>query len=168
MTRLTFDDQCWQELQTRNPLDQPITEILQQLLDQPDDLQTFRDFWPSLCSEDTAWPAAYAALPYLVDAAEQSQGEALVDYLIFFGYLRECTHKDNVPQHLRLEFDAALQRALDLFTRSWATITCDANTFRHLLASFAALRGEINLARFLSNADCGCPHCQADLLKEYP
>jgi hypothetical protein len=70
---LSLDDPRWLDLNhrgwaqgTRYGLDPNapfVPDELARLLQDPSDLKRFRSLWPYLCSEGTAWAAAYAALP---------------------------------------------------------------------------------------------------------
>jgi hypothetical protein len=91
MRKLPLNDPRRQEFAFRNaptrraadqkPRTPMVAAELAQLLENPADLERFRELWPELCSEGTAWAAAYAAVPYVVDLARRVPPEQRVEFL---------------------------------------------------------------------------------------
>src|SRR5262245_27039958 len=78
---LTLDDPRWKELNHRgwsrgtrycmDPHAPSVPDELAKLLETPSDHGRFSSLWPYLCSEGTAWAAAYAAVPYAIEIAKR-------------------------------------------------------------------------------------------------
>ena len=72
--RLPLDHPDWAVLDHRGgtgPVpDMDVAAELRALLAAPQDETRFDNLWPWLCSENTTWPSAYVAAPYLVDLVE--------------------------------------------------------------------------------------------------
>jgi hypothetical protein len=84
-TGLPLADPRWATLQTRNGYADWVPEWLQKIADRPLDIALFSDEWPELCSEGKAWPAAYAAFPYLVQIAARVAPKKRLEYATVFG-----------------------------------------------------------------------------------
>jgi hypothetical protein len=80
--------------------------------DDPSDLELFREMWPEICSEETTYDAAFAALPYLIDLAARLGTAEADEYLIVAGLI--ATYASDVPNDLEPAFGAAMQRGLTL------------------------------------------------------
>ncbi len=90
MDLLPLNDPRWLELDHRNwfqgkrsswvPEAPFVPDELSKLRDNPADLGRFNDLWPWVCSEGTAWAAAYAVVPYAVEFAERLAPERRFDY----------------------------------------------------------------------------------------
>jgi hypothetical protein len=142
---------------------------LRHLLDHPDDLPAFQDLWPELCSEGTAWSAAYAAAPYIVEIADKLSPAQRFEHVYFVGYVAACECSDQgesfrLQPYLEGGYREALQKGLVLLTE---TLLCAHDTIqtRYLLASTAALKGHPALGRTIEMLDSGCPHCGKPLLE---
>ena len=168
MTRLPLNDARWGELMSRNGKAAFVPKRLEHLLQQPDDLAAFQDLWPALCSEGTAWSAAYAAAPYIIEIAQKLSPEQRFEHVVFIGYVAQSECFDS-GESFRLQpylmecYHHALREALVLLG---ATLVCthDADETRHLLASASALKGHRALADAIEHLDCGCPHCGKEIL----
>jgi hypothetical protein len=171
---LPLDDPRWPSLghrgwsagnRSQHDPDAPfIADELHHLLANPIDEQRFGTLWPYLCSEGTAWPAAYAAVPYLVAIAQRLRPEQRGDYLYVVGliviYSGSYGHTPaGLPDDIAIAYRQALPAALPLLTQQLATPHDHLDT-RYLLAATAALKGQIALAEFLNNLDV-LTECQA-------
>ena len=176
MDLLPLDDPRWLELEHRNwsqgkrspeAPDAPfIPNELSKLWDDPADRDRFNDLWPWVCSEGTAWAAAYAVVPYAVAFAERLAPERRFDYLYFVGLVAICSCPEGggsfeIEPFLAGSYQHALTRALPLLAQ---TLQCqhDATETRYLLAVIAALKGHTALGEVLNNMDCvsgTCPRC---------
>src|SRR5262245_135320 len=85
MGALPLDDPRWSKLDTRSGHADWVPRWLGTLLKRPDDREMFADSWPDLCSEGTAWSAAFAATPYIADLAAAVPIESRQDYVYFVG-----------------------------------------------------------------------------------
>jgi len=171
---LSLADPRWLELGHRNwspgqrPGDDPevpfVPEELSQLLADPADRARFNDLWPYLCSEDTAWPAAYAAVPYLVECARRLKPTERGDYLYVIGFIVMCSGPygqttSGLPDDIATAYRQALPEALSLITEQLATAQ-DLMETRYFLAATAALKGFPEFGEFLNNLDASL-ECQA-------
>ena len=164
---LSLDDPRWLELGHRNwapgqrPGDDPevpfVPDELRRLLAESADAGRFDDLWPYLCSEDTAWPAAYAAVPYLVELARRLAPEQRGDYLYVVGFIVICSGRyghtpAGLPDDVADAYRQALPDALSLITEQLATAQSLLDT-RYYLAATAALKGFPEFGEFLNNLD---------------
>jgi hypothetical protein len=171
---MSLDDPRWPDLGHRNwspgqrPGDDPsvpfVPEELRRLLDNPADHERFTDLWPYLCSEDTPWPAAYAATPYLVELARRLPPAERGDYLYVAGYIVMCSGSyewtlPGLPEDIVAAYLRALPQALTLLTEQLATAHGPTDT-RYLLAAAAALKGHPAFGKFLDDLDIYA-ECQA-------
>ncbi|MEU6155005.1 hypothetical protein ABZ816_33975 [Actinosynnema sp. NPDC047251] len=159
--RLPLDHPDWKTLSHRGgpegKVDVP-TE-LRALLANPGDDARFGGFWPYLCSEDTTWPAAYAATPYLVDHAAAVPATRRAGRVAVIGLIVTHSRTQSCPARLRDAHTTALGRALRLATET-VTVT-SGDDLRWGLSALAALRGAPLLAEVLANPQC--PECGVDI-----
>jgi hypothetical protein len=180
---LSLDDPRWLSLDHRGwsggrrATDDPaipfVPDELRYLAAHPADHARFEDLWPYLCSEDTAWPAAYAAVPHLVAVAGTLPPPDRGNYLYVTGWIVMCSGSygevgKEVPADVAAAYRQALPAALGLLTEQLASPHPHIDT-RYLLAATAALKGHVALAEFLNNLDvyadcqaCGEPVLEAD------
>lgn len=153
----------------RNGSGEHVARVLAHLVDHPDDRSAFLDLSPYLASEDTAWPAAYAAVPHLLDiAAKASSAEGRWDYLYRIGYIEMCDPaRNSVPESVAEVVQAAyrccLGTALKMLLQTLAELEDNTN-LHYSLAALAALEGNRSLALVINHLHMGCPHCGEDLL----
>jgi hypothetical protein len=139
---------------------------LGKLLESPSDIRRFRALWPYLCSEGTAWAAAYAAVPYAVELARRLPPELRFEYLFFVGLVVTCSCPEQgesfeLKPYLEDTCDRALDEALPLLAETLLCAHSGMET-RYLLASAAALKGHPELADVLGSIECisaQCPRC---------
>jgi hypothetical protein len=176
MTMLPLNDPRWKELShrawskgARSPFDPgapSAPEELARLMETPSDIKRFRALWPYLCSEGTAWAAAYAAVPYAVELARRLRPEQRFEYLCFIGlvvmYSRpELGESFELEPYLEDSYHRALDEALPLLLETLAG-QHDATETRYLLATAAALKGQVKLGLVLEHLGCisgQCPEC---------
>ena len=171
---LPLDDPRWLDLGHRNwspgqrPGDDPsvpfVPQELRRLQSDPADAGRFTDLWPYLCSEDTAWPAAYAAVPYLVELAGRLRPAERGDYLYVVGFVVICSGAygrvpSGLPDDIAAAYRQALRAALPLITEQLATAHGLMDT-RYYLAATAALKGYPEFGEFLNNLEASL-ECQA-------
>src|SRR6187551_2571495 len=103
---LPLDDPRWPDLyhqagtgqeQFKHDPDAPfVPDELRHLLANPDDLQRFRSLWPYLCSEGSTYPAAYAAVPYLIEIARRLPPAERTEYVVVIGLIVMFSGPDEV------------------------------------------------------------------------
>jgi len=171
---LTLDDPRWPSLDHRGwsdggrsrDEDAPfVPDELRHLQANPTDRARFQVLWPYLCSEDTSWPAAYAAVPYLVAIAEGLRPADRGDYLYVVGLIVMCSGEyghvwPGIPDDVTTAYRAALPTALTLLTEQLATPHGLTDT-RYYLAAAAALKGHTGLAELLNDLNfyTECQEC---------
>jgi hypothetical protein len=170
---LSLDDPRWKGLNHRGwsggaryhlDPDAPfVLDELSQLLEKPSDLKRFRSLWPYLCSEGTAWAAAYAAVPYAVELARRVEPSQRFEYLYFVGLVVMCSCPEEgdsfaIPPDLEDSYRRALAEALPLLAGTLA-VPHDLQETRYLLAVSAALNGHVNLGRVLNRLEFICAKC---------
>jgi hypothetical protein len=146
---------------------------LAKLAEAPSDIERFRDLWPYLCSEGTAWAAAYAAVPYIVELAKRLPHQRRFEHLYFLGsvVMSSCPERGEsfaIKPYLAESYRRALAEALPLLAETLVG-RHDLTATRYLLAAAAALKGHPKLGEVLDNLDCihqRCPRCGEDVYPE--
>lgn len=156
---LDLDHRGWSagrrsELDRETPF---VPDELHHLLANPGDQQRFTSLWPYLCSEGTAWPAAYAAVPYLVEVARQLPPAERTDHVYVIGLIVMCsgpygTTPAELPDDIATAYLHALPQALTLLTETLST-PHDLVMTQYLLAAAAALKGHVTLAHVLDELE---------------
>ncbi|MFI9580585.1 hypothetical protein ACIHCQ_01765 [Streptomyces sp. NPDC052236] len=176
---LPLDDPRWAALDHRNwsqgqgGPDAPfVPDELRHLLAHPTNGERFDDLWPYLCSEGTAWPAAYAAVPHLVTIARGLPPARRDDYLYVVGLVAMCSGEyGETPADLANDiadaYRRALPEALTLLAEALATAEHDQISTRYLLAATAALKGHTEYAEILNELDvyAECQSCGEPMLE---
>jgi len=161
---LSLDDKRWGELELRNGSASNLPDKLRCLLNNPSNDDIFPDLWPELCSEDTAWSAAYASVPYIYEIAKKRPPDNRVEHLFFIGYVVMSTGKDShIPQYLIRAYKEAVDKTLSLISES-LSFRHDKDQTRYLLSACAALMDHVKLGKVICNINFGCPHCGEDIL----
>jgi hypothetical protein len=173
---LPLDDPRWPSLDHRNwskgqgaPF---VPDELRHLLAHPTDSERFDDLWPYLCSEGTAWPAAYAAAPHLVTIARSLPPAQRDDYLYVVGLMAMCSGEygqtpADLPDDVAGAYRQALRQALPLLAETLAEAEHDQMGTRYLLAAAAALKGHPEYAEILNDLDvyAECQSCGETMLE---
>jgi enamine deaminase RidA (YjgF/YER057c/UK114 family) len=163
---LPLDDPRWPDLDHRgwsartlfSDPDAPFVPAeLRHLLANPADRQRFTALWPCLCSEGTAWPVAYAAVPYLVEIARQLSPAERFEHVYVIGLVVMCSGAygrtpGGLPTDITAAYRHALPQALALLAET-LTVPHDEATTRYLLAAAAALKGHPSLGDVLNGLD---------------
>src|SRR5262249_62087339 len=84
-TMLRLDDPRWSELSAGGGDALSVPRWLHRLLDSSNDLDLFEQERWMLCSDEITWSAAFAAAPYLLEAARRANPTARVQYVCFLG-----------------------------------------------------------------------------------
>ncbi|BCL25477.1 hypothetical protein GCM10017557_03360 [Streptomyces aurantiacus] len=151
-----------------------IPDELRQLVADPTNGERFTDLWPYLCSEGTAWPAAYAAVPHLVTIARGLPAAASErdDYLYVVGLVAICSGElgeapAGIPDDIADAYRQALPEALTLLAETLATGEHDQISTRYLLAAVSALKGHLEFAEILNELDvyAECQSCGEPMLE---
>jgi hypothetical protein len=127
----------------------------------PSEMWVFREMWPTICSEERTYDAAFAAAPYLVAFVEQVPTQEASEYLIVLGLI--VTYGGVIPNDLEPAYRKATADALGVTLRRLVDCPIDV-TLRYLLAAVAAFRGRTDLASLLQDLDAiqdDCPACGA-------
>ena len=177
---ISLDDPRWPALdhrgwsEGRGAPDAPfVPDELRHLMADPSDGERFTGLWPYLCSEGTAWPAAYAAVPHLVTIARglPSAGAARDDYLYVVGLVAMCSGDlgeapADLPDDIADAYRRALPEALALLAETLAG-QHDQITTRYLLAATAALKGHSEYAEILNELDvfAECQSCGEPMIE---
>jgi enamine deaminase RidA (YjgF/YER057c/UK114 family) len=172
---LALDDPRWPDLNHRgwsaggasygDPDSPVVADELRYLLANPADRQRFTALWPYLCSEGTAWPAAYAAVPYLVQIARQLSPAERFEHVYVVGLVVMCSGTygrtpGGLPADIAAAYRHALPQALTLLTET-LTAPHDLDATRYLLAAAAALKGHPALGDALNDLGllARCQNC---------
>lgn len=139
---------------------------LRHVVAQPHDLDHFNNDWPELSSEGTTWSAAYAAMPYLVQAAAHIPPAKRSDYAVVFGFIvRDQVRCDpaspmGLRPYLAPAFRASIGPALRLAAEVLAVPQPGGRELRCALMAVAALQGYRVLAGCIDRLDDVelCPH----------
>lgn len=182
MNLLPLDDPRWRDLCHRNwsagkpsawVPDAPfVPDVLAKLVQRPDDIPLFTDLWPWLCSEETAWAASYAVVPYAVDLARRVKPADRMEYLFFVGLVVIYSCPDSgeafeIPSFVQADYQAALKLALPLAGET-LTADHDQTDTRYLLSTIAALKGHMKLAEVLNHIDCVSGECEKCGVSVFP
>ncbi|MGC5561576.1 hypothetical protein ACPYPG_01870 [Streptomyces sp. FR-108] len=178
---ISLDDPRWPDLdhrgwsKGRGAPDAPfVPDELRQLAADPTNGERFSDLWPYLCSEGTAWPAAYAAVPHLVTLARglPAARSERDDYLYVVGLVAICSGElgevpDDLPADIADAYRQALPEALALLAETLVTAEHDQTATRYLLAAMAALKGHPEYAEILNELDvyAECQSCGEPMLE---
>jgi hypothetical protein len=170
---LSLDDPRWKELNHRGwtagarfhlDPDAPfVPDELGPLLNDPSDIDRFGSLWPYLCSEGTAWAAAYAVVPYALELARRVSPDQRFEYLYFIGLVVMCSCPEGgdsfaIQPYLEESYRRSLADALPLLAET-LVIPHDVTETRYLLAAMAALKRHIKLGDVLNHLDCICGEC---------
>ncbi|MFF3376514.1 hypothetical protein ACFYXF_26620 [Streptomyces sp. NPDC002680] len=176
---ISLDDPRWPALDHRGwsegkgAEDAPfVPDELRYLVDHPESGGRFNDLWPYLCSEGTAWPAAYASVPHLVTIARALPAADRDDYLYVIGLVAMCSGDlgevpDDLPDDIADAYRRALPEALTLLAETLVTGEHDQIATRYLLAATAALKGHPEYAEILNDLDvyAECQSCGEPMLE---
>lgn len=140
-------------------------DVLAKLVEHPEETKVFHDLWPWLCSEGTAWAAAYAVVPYAVEFARRVPLATRFEYLYFVGLVAICSSPGDgeafeIQPYLISDYEEALKQALPLIAET-LTVDHDQTETRYILSTIAALKGHVKLADVLDHLDCVSGECEA-------
>jgi hypothetical protein len=150
-----------------------VPDELARLLKDPTDIERFDLLWPYLCSEGTAWAAAYAVTPYAIELARHVPPDQRLNYLYFIGLVAMCSCPQEgesfaIKPYLAESYRRSLTEAI-LLIAELLVIPYGLTETRYLLAAIAALKGHVKLGRVLNYLDsiCAqCPRCGEDVFPE--
>ena len=166
MPRLPLDDPRWASLDHRAGSAGDVPDELRHLLEHPEDTNAFSALWPDLCSEGTAYPAAFAAVPYVVDIAERLPPGRRVEPSAFLGLVRIGTEPNvGIPGFLTDAYEASRLPALSPIAAELLFEHHPSDT-QYLLAAAAALKGYPKIVDIIQALEFlqVCPECGAELL----
>jgi hypothetical protein len=125
--------------------------------------EPWHSLWSSLCHQNDVYPASFAAVPHIVEAASTRPASDRLEYLHLAAYIECCRHTSRapaVPSNLRPAYDAALLRGAHLTEESLRTTSTE-SSFQALLGCLAAFRGfpELGAGVLFLERELDCPHC---------
>jgi hypothetical protein len=161
---LPLNSPRWQELKIRSGAASTVPTEIGHLLEHPDDAERLADLSSELCSEDTAWSAAYAAAPYLLEIARKQSLEARGYALVSIGFVVLCSADTVVPDDLMPAYQAAISGTLPLLLETMH-LPAPLEDLRYQFLAVAALKGHLALAELMNvlDADIACPECDQSL-----
>ena len=167
---LDLSSKSWNDLRTAYGNASDVPDLLRQLRTTPPQenyqSEPWFSLWSALCHQGDVYTATYAAVPHFVGIAKMRQTVQL-DCLNFVGYAEACRHHKrapDVPPDLKLDYEAALLDAADLFIgalkREW-----DDEEAKVLLGGLASVRGHSRLGEAIIELDSSlqCQECGCDL-----
>ena len=161
---LALNSPRWQELEIRSGSASAVPSEIAYLLEHPSDGERLTDLSSELCSEDTAWSAAYAAVPYLLEIACKQPLEARGYALVSIGLIVMCSGDSLVPEDLKPAYRDSISSALPLLLETMH-LPVSGEDLRYQFLSVAALKGHLALAELMNvlDADVSCPECNQSL-----
>ena len=171
---LSLTSPRWQSLSHAYGDGTDVPDMLRTLQDPSADVReaAWHKVWSALCHQDTVYTATYAAIPYLVEQAARigASDSKRAHYLIFVGVVAMSTDAAPIPDDLRLDYVAALSRAVPLVLGAIEAKTTPIGTFVYLLQSLAALHGCMKMAELMNGfidgeftPRCPAPRCGVEL-----
>jgi hypothetical protein len=161
---LALNSSRWATLEVRSGSAVSVPYEITYLLEHPDDAERLADLSSELCSEDTAWSAAYAAVPYLLEIARKQSLEARGYALVSIGFVVMCSGDTVVPDDLQAAYQAAISNTLP-FLLEMMLLPASLEDLRYQFLAVAALKGHLALAEVMNvlDADIACPECDQSL-----
>jgi hypothetical protein len=161
---LALDSPRWATLEIRSGSAITVPTEITYLLEHPDDTERLGDLSSELCSEDTTWSAAYAAVPYLLEIARKQSLEARGYALVSIGLIVMCSADTVVPDDLRAAYQAAISGTLPLLLETMH-LPVSMEDLRYQFLAVAALKGHLALAEVMNvlDADIACSECDQSL-----
>jgi hypothetical protein len=161
---LALNSPRWATLEVRSGSAVGVPSEITFLLEHPDDTERFADLSSELCSEDTTWSAAYAAVPYLLEIARKQSLEARGYALVSIGFVVMCSADTVVPDDLWAAYRGAVSSTLPLLLETMH-LPVSGDDLRYQFLAVAALKGHLALAELMNvlDADMVCPECNQPL-----
>jgi hypothetical protein len=161
---LALNDARWQELEVRSGSAVAVPDEITYLLEHPDDEERLADLSSELCSEDTAWSAAHAAVPYLLEIARRQPLAGRGYALVSIGFVVMCSADTIVPEDLQTAYLDAISKTLPLLLETMH-LPASPEDLRYQFLAVAALKGQLALAELMNvlDADVSCPECNQSL-----
>jgi hypothetical protein len=132
------------------------------------DIDAWHDLWSRLCHQGTVYPASYAALPLLLDAATTSPASGRADALILMAAIITADDLHGVERPTSETIDRIAHAATQLADTCLHAMAGDAVSFLYLLEAAAAFDGDLIWGRNLQYLSDGayegqCPICSQAL-----
>jgi hypothetical protein len=161
---LALNSPRWATLEVRSGSASTVPTEITYLLEHPNDEERLADLSSELCSEDTAWSAAYAAVPYLLEIARKQSLEARGYALVSIGFVVLCSGDSPVPDDLQAAYRDAVSSTLPLLLETMH-LPAPLEDLRYQFLAVAALKGHLALAERMNvlDADIACPECDQSL-----
>ena len=160
---LALNSPRWVTLEIRSGSAIAVPNEITYLLEHPGNEERLGDLSSELCSEGTAWSAAYAAVPYLLEIARQSL-KAREYALVSIGFVVMCSGDTRVPDDLQVAYRDALSKTLPLLLETMH-LPASGEALRYQFLAVAALKGHLALAELMNllDVDIVCPACNESL-----
>lgn len=162
---LELTDTRWSELSTHDGDAAWVPEWLEKLEASPDDRGLLDDGRWRLWSDENTWSASFAAAPYLVEIAAMALPDVKIEYVKLLGLMAMYRTRPGwqgehlaCPADLEKDFEQALGQA-SILAASLFAMTWNDDNVRMLLASLAAFKGYLPLARTIEDGRIICPKC---------
>jgi hypothetical protein len=163
---IPLDSPRWSELSHAYGDGSDLPEILGRLSD--GDVEAMDDLFGSICHQGTTYTASYAAVPHLADIAGRTRDAGLrAQILVLIGSIAADTERPPIPDDVRVAYEAALPRALELALKTLHE-PLEPSDAVYLLATAATVDGRSVVGRVLTGfVDeefiAECPSCEREL-----
>lgn len=130
--------------------------------------QAWKYLTDGLIDDGTVFDAAYAALPYLVEAAADLPPEETVDFWVDMGFIVTAEDRPPVPADLEMGFSAALHLAEQAAMRSLRSADAPAEVRTSLALACVAFAGHHTAAALWTltpqegHLQLLCPRCESE------
>lgn len=131
----------------------------------------YADFYECFLHQATITDAAYAVVPYIVEALDQRRTKRVFDYVTDLGLIeanRLTPHSPKMPEGLDIKYADAIARAQS-HAVGLLSVDRPKPDFRYLLCAIAGLYGHPVLAFILFHLDCitgECANCGEQVYPE--
>lgn len=163
MELLPLSHDLWMDLKCRSGDTSNLIECIEELSKSPGDSDTLQEIESLIGTESTTWPAAYAAVPYILSAAEKLPIKDISDHLVMialsFTYSGSGSieHRpEDCPEILFDRYHECLERCRNLLFKLTPTIKDPMEKQWHL-AALVSLLNSPDLGDFITLLHC--PSC---------
>lgn len=167
---LELDSPRWSELSHAYGSASDIPALLKALptapVRQKYDAEPWFSLWSAICHQCDVYSASYAAMPYIVAAAQERQPEDRAEYLLMAGTIESMRHRavsPSIPSDLQYAYSLAIKSAIPLVLET-LVVEKDEGWFKAMLAALAAFRGFPQLSAAVVDLErqIACPNCDKE------
>lgn len=162
---LKLTDKFWSELSTHKGDATWVPDWLSKLGRDSENIELFNEGCYCLWSDENTWSAAFAAAPHLIEIGAKTLPKIQIEYVKLVGLMaiyrtRPGWKGDHLacPPELENDFEMALGQAAILAAKLLLMRWNDDDTLM-LLASLAAFKGYLPIARAIEAGGIICPRC---------